>query len=75
MTHDSRIKIGVLGAGKIGTLHAKVLTKTPDFDLVGVCDTNLWRAQLAAWQCNTVAVRDYHDVIAKSDAGRGKLTS
>ena len=68
MTHDSRIKIGVLGAGKIGTLHAKVLTKTPDFELVGVCDTNLWRAQLAAWQCNTVAVRDYRDVIAQSDA-------
>jgi predicted dehydrogenase len=68
MSHHPRVKIGVLGAGKIGTLHAKVLTKTPDFELVGVCDTNLWRAQLAAWQCNTVAVRDYRDVIAKSDA-------
>ncbi|MDD5629978.1 MAG: Gfo/Idh/MocA family oxidoreductase [Elusimicrobia bacterium] len=68
MTHNRRIKIGVLGAGKIGSLHAKVLTKTPDFELVAVCDTNLWRAQLAAWQCNTVAVRDYRDVIAKSDA-------
>ncbi|MBI5238868.1 MAG: Gfo/Idh/MocA family oxidoreductase [Elusimicrobia bacterium] len=68
MSQPPRIKIGVLGAGKIGTLHAKVLTKTPDFELVGVCDTNLWRAQLAAWQCNTVAVRDYRDVIDKADA-------
>ena len=68
MSHHARVKIGVIGAGKIGTLHAKVLTKTPDFELVGVCDTNLWRAQFAAWQCNTVAVRDYRDVIAKSDA-------
>jgi predicted dehydrogenase len=68
MSHHPRVKIGVLGAGKIGTLHAKVLTKTPDFELVGVCDTNLWRAQLAAWQCNTVAVRDYRDVISKADA-------
>lgn len=68
MTHDSRVKIGVLGAGKIGSLHAKVLCKTPDFELSGVCDTNLWRAQFAAWQCNTVATRDYRDVIARSDA-------
>jgi len=68
MTQDSRIKIGIIGAGKIGSLHAKVLTKTPDFELTGVCDTNLWRAQLAAWQSNTVAIRDYRDVIAKSDA-------
>ena len=68
MTPESRVKIGVLGAGKIGSLHAKVLCKTPDFDLSGVCDTNLWRAQFAAWQCNTVAARDYRDVIARSDA-------
>ncbi|MFA6002855.1 MAG: Gfo/Idh/MocA family oxidoreductase [Elusimicrobiota bacterium] len=69
MSHATpRIKIGVIGAGKIGTLHAKVLNKTPDFELSGVCDTNLWRAQFAAWQCNTVAMRDYRDVIAKSDA-------
>jgi len=68
MTLDSRIRIGVLGAGKIGSLHAKVLTKTPDFELSGVCDVNLWRAQFAAWQCNTTASRDYRDVIEKSDA-------
>ena len=68
MTPDSRIKIGVLGAGKIGALHAKVLSRIPDFELVGVCDTNLWRAQFAAWQCNAVAVRDYRDVVQKSDA-------
>ena len=68
MSHGSRIKIGVLGAGKIGTLHAKVLCKTPEFELSGVCDTNLWRAQFAAWQCNTVAIRDYRGVIDKSDA-------
>ncbi|HAM34346.1 MAG TPA: hypothetical protein DEB40_09130 [Elusimicrobia bacterium] len=68
MTHHPRIKIGVIGAGKIGALHAKVLGKTQGFELCAVCDTNLWRAQFAAWQCNTVPSRDYRDVIAKSDA-------
>ena len=68
MTKDSRVRIGVVGAGKIGALHARVLSKMPEFELVGVCDTNLWRAQFAAWQCNTVAVRDYKDILKQVDA-------
>jgi len=51
MTHHPRIKIGVIGAGKIGALHAKVLGKTQGFELCAVCDTNLWRAQFAATRC------------------------
>lgn len=68
MTHTSRIKIGVIGAGKIGGLHAKVLSRIPEVELVGVCDTNLWRAQFVAWQHNSVAVRDYRDILKRSDA-------
>ena len=64
----SKIRVAVVGAGKMGTYHAKLLGKTPDVDLVGVCDTNVWKAQLAAWQSNTVAVRDYKDVLNRVDA-------
>jgi predicted dehydrogenase len=68
MSPDSKIRVAVIGAGRIGTHHARILGKTPEVDLVAVCDTNLWRAQLAAWQSNTVAVRDYKDVLSKVDA-------
>lgn len=68
MTESSKIRVAVVGAGKMGTYHAKLLGKTPDVDLVGVCDTNIWKAQLAAWQSNTVAVRDYKDVLNRVDA-------
>ncbi len=68
MTDASKIRVAVVGAGKMGTYHAKLLGKTPDVDLVGVCDTNVWKAQLAAWQSNTVAVRDYKDVLGRVDA-------
>jgi len=68
MTESSKIRVAVVGAGKMGTYHAKLLGKTPDVDLVGVCDTNVWKAQLAAWQSNTVAVRDYKDVLGRVDA-------
>jgi predicted dehydrogenase len=64
----SKIRVAVVGAGKMGTYHAKLLGKTPDVELVGVCDTNIWKAQLAAWQSNTVAVRDYKDVLGRVDA-------
>jgi predicted dehydrogenase len=68
MTESSKIRVAVVGAGKMGTYHAKLLGKTPDVDLVGVCDTNIWKAQLAAWQSNTVAIRDYKDVLGRVDA-------
>ena len=64
----SRIRVGVIGAGRIGGAHARVLSKLPDVELVGVCDTNLWRAQLSAWQCNTVAVREYKDLLRQVEA-------
>ncbi len=65
---SSKTRIAVIGAGRIGALHAKVLSKLPDVELAAVCDTNTWRAQLVAWKYNTVAVRDYKDVLSRVDA-------
>src|SRR6185369_10795950 len=48
MTETEKIKIAVIGAGKMGTHHARALSKVPGVELVGVCDTNVWKAQLAA---------------------------
>ncbi len=64
----SKIRVAVIGAGKMGTHHARALSKLTDVELIGVCDTNVWKAQLAAWQSNTVAVRDYKDVLSRVDA-------
>ncbi len=65
---QSKIRVAVVGAGKMGTHHARALSKAEGIELVGVCDTNVWKAQLAAWQSNTVAVRDYKDVLSRVDA-------
>lgn len=65
---SSKLRIVVVGAGKIGKLHARVLSRLPEVELVAVCDTNLWRAQFAAWQSNAVAVRDYKDALPRCDA-------
>ncbi|MBI4387403.1 MAG: Gfo/Idh/MocA family oxidoreductase [Elusimicrobia bacterium] len=67
MTH-SNIRIGVIGAGKIGSHHARILGKLPGVDFMGVCDTNLWRAQLAAWRSGGTAFRDFRDILHRLDA-------
>ena len=68
MTDSEKIKVAVIGAGKMGTHHARALSKAAGVELVGVCDTNVWKAQLAAWQSNSVAVRDYKDMLGRVDA-------
>ncbi|MEK7388690.1 MAG: Gfo/Idh/MocA family oxidoreductase [Elusimicrobiota bacterium] len=68
MSDTSKIRVAVIGAGKMGTHHARALSKQPDVELVGICDTNVWKAQIAAWQANTVAARNYKDVLGRVDA-------
>ena len=65
---DAKIRVAVIGAGRIGAHHARVLSKIPNVELVAVCDTNLWRAQLTAWKANTLAVRNYTEVLERVDA-------
>ncbi|MBI4052181.1 MAG: Gfo/Idh/MocA family oxidoreductase [Elusimicrobia bacterium] len=64
----STIKIGVIGAGKIGSHHARILSRMPDVELVGVCDSNLWRAQMVAWRYGSVAYRNYQDLLPQIQA-------
>ncbi|MFY0674379.1 MAG: Gfo/Idh/MocA family oxidoreductase [Bacteroidia bacterium] len=42
------VKIGVLGAGHLGSIHLKLLKQIPDFDLVGFFDPNPQQAGKAA---------------------------
>ncbi|HBL18978.1 MAG: hypothetical protein A2X36_07480 [Elusimicrobia bacterium GWA2_69_24] len=64
----SKIRIAVVGAGKMGSLHARVSGKHPEVELVGVGDPNTWRAQLAAWRGGGLPYRDYKDLLGKADA-------
>ncbi|MDE2292569.1 MAG: Gfo/Idh/MocA family oxidoreductase [Elusimicrobia bacterium] len=63
-----KLKIGVVGAGRMGANHARILGKHPGFELVGVCDTNQWRAQIAAWRAGALAYREVKDLLDKVDA-------
>ncbi|MEK9146177.1 MAG: Gfo/Idh/MocA family oxidoreductase [Elusimicrobiota bacterium] len=67
MTHR-KIRFAVIGAGRIGSHHARILGKHPDVELVAVCDPNIWRAQLSAWRAGALAHRDPVDILGRIDA-------
>ncbi len=62
------IKVGVIGAGTWGTLHAQVYSTTSGIRLVGVCDTNLERARkLAEVTGAEAAYQDWHELLEIED--------
>lgn len=65
---EERIRIAVVGAGKIGGHHARILSKVPEAELAGVCDTNYWRAKIAAWHAGTRAFKDYKELLGRVQA-------
>lgn len=63
-----KIRFGVVGAGKIGTFHARTLSKMPEVELVGISDIDMLRAQTLAWNYNSVAYDNYEDLLPQIDA-------
>ncbi len=55
----SKPRIGVIGAGHLGRIHAKLLAANPVCEFVGVADTSLEARSLVASQLNTNAIADY----------------
>jgi myo-inositol 2-dehydrogenase / D-chiro-inositol 1-dehydrogenase len=56
-------KIGLLGAGRIGNVHAKSITSHPKCQLVAISDVNMAAAEKLAASCGAVA-RSTQDIIA-----------
>ena len=64
----AKIKVGVVGVGHLGTIHAKVYSKMRNVELVGVCDCNLERALEIGKKYHTRSFADYEDLFGKVDA-------
>ncbi len=62
------LKIGVVGAGRMGTLHARVLSEMPEVELVGVADVNGDAAEAVAAKYGCRVWTDSADMIADVDA-------
>jgi predicted dehydrogenase len=65
---DTKIRTAVVGAGKMGTIHAKVYSQLPDTQLVAVVDADQARAAQLADKYGCAAFTDCKDILDKVDA-------
>jgi len=63
-----KIRVGVIGVGHLGTIHAKVYSRLDNVKLVGVCDCNLERSLEIGKRFRTASYSDYEDLFDKVDA-------
>ena len=61
---SKKLRIGVIGAGRIGKLHANnLVNRVPNAELVAVSDVYEPAAQALAEQLGIVAYNDYHKIL------------
>jgi predicted dehydrogenase len=65
---DMKIRTAVIGAGKMGTIHAKVYDQLPQSDLVAIVDIVPEKAQRLAEQYSCLATTHCDDILDKVDA-------
>jgi len=65
---NAKVRVAVIGAGKMGTIHAKVYAQMPQSELVAVVDIDAERAQRLADQYHCLALADGADLLDKVDA-------
>ena len=65
---DRKIRTAVVGAGKMGAIHAKVYSRLPQSDFVAVVDIDTKRAERLAKQYKCSAFSDCSEILGKVDA-------
>jgi predicted dehydrogenase len=66
--NDGKIRTAIVGAGKMGRIHAKVYSQLPDSELVAVVDGDATKAQNLAANYNCLACTDCEEILDKVDA-------
>lgn len=61
-------KIAVIGAGRLGSIHARIYSELPQALLIGVCDIDETKSKDIAQAYNTKAFTDYRDLFGLVDA-------
>lgn len=65
---NTKLRTAVIGAGKMGAIHAKVYNQLPESDLVAVVDVDPGKAQRLADQYHCLASTDCAEILNKVDA-------
>jgi predicted dehydrogenase len=65
---DKKVRTAVVGAGKMGSIHAKVYSQLPQSELVAVVDVDAGKAKSLAERYNCLAYSDCKEILGKIDA-------
>jgi predicted dehydrogenase len=68
MIQDNKLKVGVIGVGRMGAFHVDKYASLPNVELVGVADIRADRAREVAARFNTEAFFDFRDLITRIQA-------
>lgn len=66
--NDGKIRTAIVGAGKMGAIHAKVYSQLPDSQLVAVVDVDANKASELAGKYGCLAYTDCEQILDKVDA-------
>src|SRR5712671_6441980 len=64
----SNVRIGVIGLGHLGSLHARMFHEIPSADLIGVTDLDKAKAEAVALQYGTAAYATAAELLEAVDA-------
>ena len=64
----TKLRTAIIGAGKMGKIHAKVYSKLENAELVAVADSDIERARALAEKHDCAAVSDPAELVGKVDA-------
>lgn len=63
-----KIKVGVIGVGKLGAIHTRIYSQLKNAELIGVCDINIGRAKEIASRYKTSFFTDYRELLNNTEA-------
>ncbi len=63
-----KLKVGVIGIGRLGSIHTRVYDELQEVDLVGICDIDPQKLEKAIKQFKVPTYLDYKELINKVDA-------
>lgn len=63
-----QLRVGVVGVGYLGSIHAAIYARMPNVELVSVCDVDATRAAEIAAKTNSQACSDYTQLVGEVDA-------
>ncbi len=67
MGTNEKVRVGVIGVGRMGQFHVNVYSEMPEVELTGISDINSGRASAIQEKFNVESFRDYRDLLKKID--------